>query len=141
MSHFSSSDGIWAKTIDPYATFDVTMKFYPTFYKESEKNWKEKLLDTAVGAAKSAVKNLANNLTGGLLGSIMNNKMSVMDRHNNNVDAEYGDCTFMEYLAAANMVVGKQDWVGESAGESVKPLEIQLGLYCQEVTLPNFEIP
>ena len=38
--------------------------------------------------------------------------------------------SFMEYLAASNLLVGKDDWVGESAGQSVSPLELQLGLYC-----------
>lgn len=47
----------------------------------------------------------------------------------------------MEYLAAANLIVGKEDWVGEEAGQSVSPLELQLGVYCQEVTLPNLEVP
>lgn len=47
----------------------------------------------------------------------------------------------MEYLAAANLLVGKEDWVGESAGESISPLELQLGIYCQEITLPNIEVP
>lgn len=142
LSHFSSSDGVWAKTIDPYASFDVTMKFYPTVsYEEDEGDWKKRLGASLESSAKSAVKNLANNVTGGLLGSIMNNQSSVMDRHDSNDDANGGEDTFMEYLAAANMFVGQQDWVGEKAGEAVKPLELQLGLYCQEVTLPNFEIP
>ena len=42
----------------------------------------------------------------------------------------HGVTTFMEYLAAANLIVGKEDWVGEKAGEAVRPLELQLGLYC-----------
>lgn len=29
LSRFSSSEGVWAKTIDPFSTFDVTMKFFP----------------------------------------------------------------------------------------------------------------
>lgn len=152
LSQFSSADGVWAKTIDPFTSFDMTIKFYPSFWDEiksssnenQDKNWKDKLsnsADSIANNAKNATKNAANNLTGGLLGSIMNGKIKIMDAHKNNPDAKFGDCTFMEYLAAANLIVGKQDWIGENAGESVKPLELQLGLYCQEVTIPNFEIP
>ena len=145
LSQFSSSDGIWAKTIDPFATFDVSFKFYPSYYwpkpdtnsSSKDKDWKQKLNKTGeaiakslVNSAQSAVKNLANNATGGLLGSIMNNQKSIMDRHNSNSDALFGDTTFMEYLAAANMIVGKSDWVGEKAGEAISPLELQLGPYC-----------
>lgn len=107
LSHFSSSDGVWAKTIDPYASFDVTMKFYPTVsYEEDKGDWKKRLGASLESSAKSAVKNLANNVTGGLLGSIMNNLSGVMDRHDNNDDANGGEDTFMEYLAAANLFVG-----------------------------------
>ena len=78
-------------------------------------------------------------MTGGLLGSIMNNQKSIMDRHDSAENK--GRKTFMEYLAAANMIVGKPDWVGEKAGEAISPLELQLGPYCQEITLPHMEIP
>ena len=47
----------------------------------------------------------------------------------------------MEYLASANLIVGKEDWIGEDAGQAVSPLELQLGPYCQEVVLPNLEVP
>lgn len=30
LATFSSSEGIWAKTIDPYSSFDVSIRFYPT---------------------------------------------------------------------------------------------------------------
>lgn len=155
LAKFSSSEGIWSKTIDPYATFDVSIKFYPSFYwpdptekSSEEKDWLGKLGDAAtnvgnslVSSAKSAVKSLANNVTGGLLGSLMNSNVDIMNKHNTNVEAIYGDTTFMEYLAAANLIVGKEDWIGESAGEAVHPLELQLGPYCQEIILPNFVVP
>lgn len=152
LSQFSSSDGVWSKTIDPYSTFDVKIKFYPSYYdkpvkdkKKKDEEWKDKLGklgDSLVSSAKSAVKNLANNVTGGLLGSFMNSKVDIMDKHNNNSDALYGDTTFMEYLAAANLIVGKDDgWIGEGVGQAVQPLELQLGPYCQEITIPNLEVP
>lgn len=139
---FSSSEGIWAKTIDPLASFDVSIKFYPSDWssKASEdKSWLSSVGDSLMSSAKSAVKSAANNMTGGLLGSIMNGKVDIEKKHNGNPYA--GIKTFMEYLAAANLIVGKEDWVGEKAGQSVSPLELQLGVYCQEVTLPNLEVP
>lgn len=69
-----------------------------------------------MSSAKSSVKSLANNATGGLLGSIMNSNVDIMKKHDENGDALFGDTTFMEYLAAANLIVGKEDWVGENAG-------------------------
>lgn len=135
LSQFSSSDGVWAKTIDPYASFDVSIKFYPTVYHEEEdKGW----LGSLESSAKSMVKNAANNLTGGLLGSLMNSKVDVMEQHNKN--KSIGKYTFMEYLAAANLIVGQEDWIGEKAGQAVQPLVLQLGPYCQSITIPHFEV-
>ena len=115
LSNFSSSEGIWAKQIDPLATFDVSFKFYPSDWSKGEDGkWYENLGNSLLNSAKGAVKNLTNNVTGGLLGSIMNSKVNIMTNH----DKNEGDTTktFMEYLAAANLLVGKDDWVGESAG-------------------------
>jgi len=117
---FSSSEGIWAKTIDPFSSFDVSIKFFPSFWWKTvgndDKSWADKLGDSLMSSAKSSVKSLANNATGGLLGSIMNSSVDIMKKHDKNGDALFGDTTFMEYLAAANLIVGKEDWVGESAG-------------------------
>lgn len=148
LSHFSSSEGKWVNTIDPFSTFDVRIKFFPTTTLDDnkEKTWLDKLeepmdavANSLMSSAKSAVKNAANNLTGGLLGSIMNSKVDIIDKHNE-FDG-VGERTFLEYLAAANLLVGQEDWVGEKAGQSVTPLELQLGLYCQEATIPNIEVP
>jgi hypothetical protein len=46
----------------------------------------------------------------------MNSKVKIMDKHDNNADVAGMETTFMEYLAAANLLVGKEDWIGESAG-------------------------
>lgn len=146
LANFSSSEGIWAKTIDPFSTFDVSMKFYPSKPwpapgAKEDKSWASKLGDSLVTSAKGAVQSLANNVTGGLLGSFMNSSVKVMDKHNQNPDVTKMETTFMEYLAAANLIVGKEDWIGENAGQAVSPLELQLGPYCQEITLPNIEVP
>lgn len=145
LANFSSSEGIWAKTIDPYSTFDVSMKLYPSKAwpepgAKEDKSWASKLGDSLVSSAKGAVKSLTNNVTGGLLGSFMND-IDVMKKHNENPDVTGMKTTFMEYLAAANLIVGKEDWVGEKAGQAVSPLELQLGPYCQEILLPNIEVP
>ena len=90
LSHFSSSEGIWAKTIDPFTTFDVSIKFFPSFYwpiVDSDKGVLDKLGDSLVSSAKGAVKSLANNVTGGLLGSFMNGKVDIMKKHDENPDA------------------------------------------------------
>ena len=140
LSNFSSSEGIWAKQIDPLATFDVSFKFYPSDWSKGEDGkWYENLGNSLLNSAKGAVKNLANNVTGGLLGSIMNSQVDIMTNHDKNEGG--ATKTFMEYLAASNLLVGKDDWVGESAGQSVSPLELQLGLYCQEITVPGMEVP
>ena len=83
---------------------------------KTDKSWASKLGDSIVTTAKGAVKQLANNVTGGLIGSIMNSKVKIMDKHDNNADVAGMETTFMEYLAAANLLVGKEDWIGESAG-------------------------
>ena len=67
-----------------------------------------------LSSAKSAVKNAANNLTGGLVGSIMNGKVKIDTMHNS--FDKLGEETFLEYLAAANLLVGGEDWIGEKAG-------------------------
>lgn len=142
LAQFSSSDGVLVKTIDPYASFDVSIKFYPSpsWSKTKEnKDWLGRLTDSLASSAKSAVKNAANNLTGGLIGSLMNSKVDVMKLHNDNKDRN-GYTTFLEYLAAANLLVGQEDWIGEKAGQAVSPLELQLGPYCQAITLPNMEV-
>lgn len=79
LNNFSSSEGIWVKTIDPLQTFDVRIKFYPTKdADEKKKDWLDRVGDSLMSSAKSAVKNLANNVTGGLLGSIMNSDVSII---------------------------------------------------------------
>jgi len=139
LSKFSSSEGKWVDRLDPLATFDVTFKFYPTLGSaEGGGDALDKLGASLVSSAKGAVKNLANNLTGGLLGSIMNDT-DIKGNHDSFSDA--GNCTFLEYLASSNLIVGKEDWVGESAGQSVCPLELALGLYVQKITIPNLKIP
>lgn len=103
----------------------MSFKFFPNLEWEKtakDKGWAERLTDSLVSSAKGAVKSAANNLTGGLLGSLMNSKVDILDLRKNNSDI--GKNTFMEYLAAANLIVGKEDWIGESAGQAVKPLEL-----------------
>lgn len=147
LANFSSSDGIWAKTIDPFTSFDVSMKLYPSHSwatagsDKQDKSWLSNIGNSLMSSAKAAVKSAVNNATGGLIGSIMNSKVSIQKNHDDNPDVKNMDTTFMEYLAAANLIVGKEDWIGEKAGQSVSPLELQLGPYCQEITLPNIEVP
>ena len=92
------------------------MKLYPCATKntDTEKTKLQKLGDSLVNSAKNAVKSLANNVTGGLIGSIMNEKISIKTKHDEFKNA--GTHTFLEYLAAANLLVGSEDRIGETAG-------------------------
>lgn len=140
LSKFSSSEAKWVNQIDPFATFDLTMKFYPCAEWNKSKDDKgllDKIGDAVVGAAKSAVKSAVNNMTGGLVGALMND----VDILKMQKDFKYaGSETFLEYLAPANLLAGSEDWIGETAGQVVRPLELQLGLYCQEAVIPNIEM-
>lgn len=139
LSHFGSSQGKWVAELDPLNTFDVSIKFYPTpDAKKDKQSTLSKIGSSLLGSAKSAVKEGLNSVTGGLLGSFMNSKVDIKKLHDK-YDG-IGKCTFLEYLASANLLVGAEDWIGESAGQTVRPLEIQLGMYCQEVTIPNLKI-
>lgn len=142
LSNFSSADGALAKTIDPLASFDLYIKFFPTKeIAETKNTWYQNLGKSLVSSAKSMVKNAANNLTGGLLGSIMGDVDILKKREEFTADDQHVNQTFLEYLAAANLIVGHDDWVGEKAGEAVSPLILTLGLYCQSVMIPNLTIP
>ena len=144
LSKFYSSEGKFVDTLDPKSTFDVSMQFYPTIKSSGgSSTWYQKLGDAALGAAQSAVKNLANNVTGGLLGSIMNSRVDIKSKHKafETEDGKENSHTFLECLAAANLLVGASDWIGESAGEAVMPLELQLGPYVQDITIPNLTMP
>ena len=141
LQRFGSAEGKWINEIDPLNTFDVSIKFYPTEIqtkKQKKKSTLSKIGSSLLGSAKSAVKEGLNSMTGGLLGSIMNDKVDIQKLHDK-FDG-VGMYTFMEYLASANLLVGADDWIGEKAGKTVRPLEIQLGMYCQEITIPNLKI-
>lgn len=141
LTNFSSAQGKWITQLDPLNTFDVSIKFYPTIDNQKEKEKRSTLSrigSSLLGSAKSAVKEGLNSITGGLLGSLMNDKVNIMDLHQK-YDG-IGQTTFLEYLASANLLVGAEDWIGEKAGQTVRPLEIQLGMYCQEITIPSLKM-
>lgn len=145
LSKFYSSEGNFVNQLDPRSTFEITMEFFPHIEPKNNSNdsaWYSRLGNAATTFAKSAVKNAANNLTGGLLGSIMNSKVDIMKKHDQfeTYDGKSSH-TFMEYLAAANLLVGKEDWFGEEAGNTETPLILNLGPYVQEVTIPNLIMP
>lgn len=133
LSKFYSPEGKFVDSIDPKSTFDVYVKFYPTL--ESEKQSTRAAVINALGtAATGALKTAGNAITGGLLGSFMNSG-SVKDAHDK---FEYaGQHTFMEYLLEANLVVGGENWF---SNQSILPLELSLGPYVQEVTIPQMQL-
>ena len=69
-----------------------------------------------------------NNATGGFLGAIVNGNASVSKAMGQN--ANVGKSTFLECLAAANMIVGTEGSFLGGASDAVRPLELQLGPYC-----------
>lgn len=138
---FGSSDGKLVNTIDPLATFETSIKFYPCPAAESsKKSGPLSRVTNALGtAATQSLRNAANNITGGLLGSLLNdlNGSSVASAHDG--FSNVGKHSFMEYLAQANMLVGSENWF--STAQSNCPLELQLGFYVQNVTVPMVHIP
>lgn len=139
LSRFGSAEGKWINQLDPLNTFDLSFTFYPApKLKSKDKSVLGKIGSSLIGSAKSAVKEGLNSATGGLLGSFMNSKVDVMKQKKS--FGYIGKETFMEWLASANLLVGAEDWIGEKAGQAVRPLELQLGLYCQEITIPNLKM-
>ena len=133
LAKFNSPEGKFVDSIDPKSTFDVYVKFYPTL--ESEKQSTGAAVINALGtAATGALKTAGNAITGGLLGSFMNSG-SVKDAHDKFKYA--GQHTFMEYLLEANLVVGGENWF---SNQSILPLELSLGPYVQEVTIPQMQL-
>ena len=133
LAKFNSPEGKFVDSIDPKSTFDVYVKFYPTL--ESEKQSTGAAVINALGtAATGALKTAGNAITGGLLGSFMNSG-SVKDAHDTFKYA--GQHTFMEYLLEANLVVGGENWF---SNQSILPLELSLGPYVQEVTIPHVTV-
>ena len=139
LAKFNSPEGKFVDSIDPKSTFDVYIKFYPTLEptEKEKKNYNSigNSVTRALGtAATGALKTAGNAITGGLLGSFMNDS-SVEDAHKNFPYA--GQHTFMEYLLEANLVVGGENWF---SNQSILPLELSLGPYVQEVTIPHITV-
>ena len=150
LNHFSPSDGKWIQTIDPLTTFELTFKFHPDQFDAGEKkgnsSWVTKLQaigNSAFNSMAQAGTNALNNATGGLLGAIVSEKTNVKKMHKGFKQA--GQESFMEYLAPANMLAtdaGAPSF-GKLIGappDSVRPLELNLGVYCQDITVPQMTI-
>lgn len=146
LAKFSDSSGKHVNQLNPLNTFEVSFKFHPTLgdleketVPKDDREWYEKLGSSLKNSAIGAAKNLVNNAMGGLLGSLFNDENAVKNMKENYSDA--GKYSFMHYLAAANLLVGDEnEWFG-AAGQAPKPLEIQLGYYIQDITIPQLKIP
>lgn len=157
LNHFSPSDGKWIQTIDPLTTFELKFKFHPDQFDAGESRgsggngWKDKLealgkstFNSLANSVAQASTNALNNATGGLLGAIVGESTNVKKMHNDFKQA--GQESFMEYLAPANMLATDAGTpsLGKLIGappDSVRPLELNLGVYCQEITVPQMTIP
>lgn len=143
LTKFSDNSGKAVNQLNPLNTFEVNFKFEPTLDQATvvDPKWLNRLGDSLKSSGIAAAKNLVNNATGGLLGSLMNNVDGVMTAHNS-FNSEEGEqsYSFMHYLAAANLLVGDEnEWFG-AAGQAPKPLELQLGYYVQDITIPQLKM-
>lgn len=143
LTKFSDNSGKAVNQLNPLNTFEVNFKFEPTLDQATvvDSKWLNRLGDSLKSSGIAAAKNLVNNATGGLLGSLMNDSGGVMTAHNS-FNSEEGEqsYSFMHYLAAANLLVGDEnEWFG-AAGQAPKPLELQLGYYVQDITIPQLKM-
>lgn len=140
LNKFSSAEGTHVNTIDPLHTFEVSFLFEPNSNSSAaeDKGFLKSLADSGL----QMLSNAANNMTGGLVGSIINsNKKGVTDSRK-----EFANCnkhTFLEYLAEANLLTSKDNFLGDLLNkdeQSKSPLELQLGFYVQNITVPLLKI-
>lgn len=138
LNKFGSSAGKYAEQLNPLATFDVNIKFYPTISSKSIQNisTKDKIKGLLGSTVTSMATNLGNNLTGGLLTSLLNK--TTVESERKDFD-KAGEHTFLEYLAKANLLVGGENWF--KSEQSVCPLELQLSFYIQSIVVPKLKIP
>lgn len=150
LSKFGSSAEKHVNVINPLATFDVSMKLYPSpvdivmsnSNKASASKTESKngsFTDKLKEIYNNTIDNFSNNATAGLASSLQSDieGQSVNDQHNS--FANVGKNTFLEYLAKANLIVGGENWSNDK--QTMSPLEIQLGFYVQSATVPSIKIP
>lgn len=136
LSKFNSSSTKLVDQINPLNTFDVFFKFKPNIADGS--------LDRGDRLKKFGA-NLLNNLVENipLIDSIVNylsikNENHIQKERNTFAADPYNtDKSFMEYLAKANLLVGG-DLI--NIEQSNIPLELQLSLYVQSITVPKLNI-
>lgn len=133
LSRFGSSEGKYVDQINPLATFDVSIKFYPC----STNNAKLNTLGKLAQLGKTVATNAANNLTGGLIGSLLRSD-TTFDKAKESAQKRT-EITFLEYLAKYNLLVGSENWLNSKQLES--PLELQLGFFIQGITIPKLKTP
>jgi len=135
LSKYSAPGQKYVNTLDPLGTFDVSFKFFPAAVPTGgSSGWTDRMLGSIGSTVTSAAKNALDSVTGGLFSSAT--ATDVMGAHNGFGDA--GKHSFMEYLAEANQLVGGENWF--STGNPSSPLELQLGLYVQSITVPNMRM-
>lgn len=147
LTKFSDSSGKYVNQLNTQNTFEVKFKFHPTL-DISKNNTKKDLLDTLTSMAAdkivSSAKNAVNNMTGGLLASLMYDPetQSVLKLKDNFAnDPTNSNKSFLHYLLPANYLVGAENTQFGEAATQIKPLEIQLGYYVQNITIPQIKMP
>lgn len=138
LTYFSSNSGEYVKKLDPMSTFDVKMTFYPTPDQTAAGNsYLSKLTDKALTQLTTSAKNALNNATGGLWSSLFGTFGSSIDQRRKSFAGEKGsNTTFMSYLASANLLVTDNMGGLFGASDAISPLELDLSLYTQSITIP-----
>lgn len=108
-----------------------------------------------VNSAKDGALNALNNMTGGLLATFYNedNSLATLRETHRSNDRELKR-SFLEYVAQYNLLVGSENWKKEftndlfgssneqtdSGQQQGNKLELELGLYIQNIKIPNFKL-
>lgn len=135
LGKYSAPGQKYVNTLDPLGTFDVSFKFFPADKpKGGSASWSDKMLDSIGKSVTSAARNALDSATGGLFSTIATEMDKDVSEQHDSFD-KAGKNTFMEYLTEANQLTGSENWFSGSSPSS--PLELQLGLYVQSITVPN----
>ena len=136
LDKFSSSAGRYVETLDPLGTFDVSITFFPSITPKEINEW-DRVAGSLLNSLKSAGTSLLDNATGGLFSTLTEGGAGSVVKARSGF-GEVGKHSFIEYLAQANLIRGGEQWMDPK--QAACPLELQLGLYVQKVTVPNLSL-
>lgn len=114
------------------------------------------IVDTATNMGVSMVNNLTSNLLGNNGGTnsadqtssnlsaetVLNQQINFAKKYSSNMaeNNKRVEVTFIEYLANSHFLIGSDNWLADgNKAQSFNPLELQLGFYIQEITIPSIK--